>query len=765
MDKKNFKVVNQAVPKVDAKAIMSGAAVYTDDLIPKEALIIKILRSPFAFAKINDINKEKAMLVPGIETILTYKDVPKTRFSFAGSNYPGNNPMDRLILENIVRYVGDPVALVVAKTEEQARKAMKLIKVDYEKLEPVLDFEKAKGNKSLVHPEYDFEFQMDIGGDLKNNVLSYDKFDYGNFEESFKKCDIKLDETYYTKQNQQAMMETFRSFSYYDQNGSLTVVSSTQIPFHARRIVARALEMPQGKVRVIKPRVGGGFGAKQSVVSEVFAAFVTKVTGKPSTLTYTREESFSCANTRHEFRVRVRLGANNDGVVKALWVDSLENVGAYCEHAVNVIGLSGHKTLPLYSKCEASRFTGEAVFTNTVAGGAFRGFGATQGTFAVESTVNKMAEKLGLDPTAVRLKNLPQVGEIMPAYYGEPLQSCSLDRCIETGKKMIGWDKKYSSKPFSTKVSDHVFKGLGMAITMQGSGLTNMDSCTSTIRLNDDDSYTLMIGAADMGTGCDTILAQMAAEILLCPIEKITVQGVDTDYSPYDKGSYASSTTYVTGNAVVMAADKLILTMKESAGRMLEVDPNELSFDGQIFKKGDKSISVKTLGIESVNGQNSWLTATASFSGKSSPPPFVAGFAEVLVDTETGEVKLTDYVGVVDCGTVVNKNLAKVQAEGGLAQGIGMALFEDVNYTEDGKLSTNSFMQYKIPSRLDLPNIRVEFEESYEPSGPFGAKSIGEVVINTPSPAIMEAVRNAVGVEIKTLPITAEKVFSQLNKN
>lgn len=768
----NFKTVNKRIPKTDAFAIMGGAPVYTGDLVPEDALVIRLLRSPHAFAKILSVDTSLAMKVPGVACILTHEDVPLRRLSAAGSNFPGNNPYDRRILDSIVRYVGDPVAIIAAENEKAADRAAGLVKVEYEVFEPVLDFERAeeaaeKGR--IVHPEDNFVFQTDIGQNLQKNILCTDECGEGDFETEYNKCEYRLDETYYTCANQQAMMETFRSFSYYDRSGRLTIVSSTQITFHVRRLIAQALGLPQAKVRVIKPRIGGGFGAKQSMVTEPYAAVVTWKTGRPAYICFDREESFACGNTRHPFRVRVRLGADADGTVKALWVDSLQNVGAYGEHAVNVAGLSGHKTIPLYAKATAWKFTSKSVYTNTTPGGAFRGFGATQGCFAVETTVNKLAEMLGKDPAELRLNNLPVVGSPMPAYYGEILQSCSLPDCIKTGRKMIGWDEKYSAEPFSHRVGPHRYRGLGMAVTMQGSGLTNIDSCTVTIRLDDGGFYTLGIGASDMGTGCDTILAQMAAEVLQCDIDRIVVEGVDTTSSPYDKGSYASSTTYVTGNATVRAARRLLDEMVDEAAGLMGLSPEKIEFDGENFFEADaengKTLSLDELGRESVNGQRRVLSAIESFSGQSSPPPFVAGFAEVEVDTLTGEVRVTDLVGVVDCGTVINKNLARVQAEGGFAQGVGMALYEDVSVSEKGRLNTDTFMQYKIPSRLDVPQIRIAFEESYEPSGPFGAKSIGEVVINTPSPAIISAIRNAVGVEIRSLPATAEKVLTKLNSS
>lgn len=759
---KDLRVVHSAVPKQDAFGNMTGAAAYTEDMVPPDALVVKLCRSPHAHARILSVDKTAALKIPGVVCVLTHEDVPHHRVSFAGASYPGNNPFDRVILDDTVRYVGDPVAIVAAETEEAAEKALDRLRVKYEVLDPVLDFEKAEDAASIIHNEDDYANPMDIGGDPKHNLLMSECHEGGNFEAVYAACPVRLDETYYTSANQQAMMETYRTYSYKEPSGRLTLVSSTQVPFHARRITAMALGIPLSRVRVIKPRIGGGFGAKQTYVSEVFPAVVTWLTGRPAYCCFTRREAFACATTRHAMRIRVRLGAEPDGTVKALWVDSLENAGAYGEHSVNVVGLSGHKTIPLYAKAAAWRYTGRAVYTNTTPGGAFRGYGATQGCFAVESTVNKLAAQLSLDPAELRLRNLPAVGDRMPAYFNEPLNSCALSRCIRTGCDMLNWTEKYAPAPFARPVGPHRFRGAGMAVTMQGSGIAGIDNASANIRLEDDAFYTLSIGATDMGTGCDTILAQMAAEVLCCSAGKIVTTGVDTQYSPYDPGSYASATTYVTGNAVVLAAKDLLGKMYAIAGKTLGVSAEELTFDGERFCAGGKTLTLSDMSFENYLGHNTRLTGEGTFCSPISPPPFVAGFAEVEVDTETGEVTLCDFVAVADCGTLVNKNLARIQLEGGIAQGIGMALTEDPQTAASGRLATNSFLQYKIPSRLDLPEIRTAFEESWEPTGPFGAKSIGEVVVNTPSPAILSAIRNAVGVELHDLPATAEKVCMAL---
>lgn len=754
-----MKLVNKRIPKLDSAALTEGKGVYTDDIAPADCLVVKVLRSPHAHARVREVKKTAASQIPGIACILTWEDMPKIRYTLAGQSYPEPSPYDRYILEQTVRYVGDPVAIVAGVDEGCVEKALKLLRVDYEVLPAVLDFEQALDHSVVVHQEEDYFNNFDIGGDPARNLVASGCDEDGDVEAELQQCDLVLDRTYYTKANAQAMMETFRTYTYLDYNGRLNVVTSTQVPFHCRRTIARALDLPMTAVRVVKPRIGGGFGAKQTLVSELFPAVVTMRTGRPAKIVYTRAETFQASNSRHQMRIRVRVGAMRDGTVRAIDMHALSNAGAYGEHASTTVGLVGHKSIPLYGKAKAFRFSYDVVYTNTMAAGAFRGYGATQGCFALESAVNELAAELGIDPVLLRLKNIPHERETMPAYYNEPLSSSKLDECIRTGMERIGWDKKYPC----VQVSPNRVRGVGMAITMQGSGISGLDTATATIKLNDDGYYTLMIGATDMGTGCDTILAQMAAETLHCPLERITVDGVDTDHSPFDTGSYASSTTYVTGTAVVNACTKLIRKITQEGAKKLAIPVEQAEFDGeQVFDCAEPSrtLSLSQLAQELVVGEGTrWLTATASHCSPTSPPPLMAGFAEVEVDLETGESRVVDYVGVVDCGTVVNQNLARVQTEGGIAQGIGMALYEDINYDQRGQMLNHSFMQYKIPCRTDLPEIRVEFQESYEPNGPFGAKSIGEVVINTPAPAIAQAVYHATGVHVRSLPITPEKIL------
>lgn len=754
--------VGQPIVKKDAKALLSGKPVYMDDLVPENVLTVKLMRSPHAFAKIKNIDTSKAMLVPGIEIILTYKDVPKTRFTLAGQTFPEPSPYDRLILDEYVRFVGDPVAIIAGKDEACCLKAMKLIKVEYEKLEPILDFKKSLDNPILIHPEDNYVGHDGQGTDQKRNLCASNIEGEGDVEAILATCDYIVDERYHIKAVSQAMMEPFTVYTEMDIYGRLKVQSSTQIPFHVRRIVSHALDIPKSQVRVVKPRIGGGFGAKQTAVCEVYPAIVTYLTHKPAHLIYTREECFINGSPRHEMEVHIRIGADKTGKFRAVDLYTLSNTGAYGEHGPTTVGLSGTKSLSMYYGFEAHRFAYDVVYTNRLSAGAYRGYGATQGIFAMESAVNELAHKMNMDPSVLREMNMVHEGNRFTHYYGESATSCALDRCVEKVKEMIEWDKKYPCY----NVAPNKVRAVGMAMSMQGSGISNCDVGTVQLRLNDDGFYTLMVGCSDMGTGCDTILAQMAADCLGCDIDKIVVYGVDTDQSPYDSGSYASSTTYITGMAVVKTCEMMIKKIMKAASEILDIEKDDLTFDGErVFAIEDESIGISLIDLVTKlqAGVGEILFAQASHTSPVSPPPFMAGAAEVEIDLETGKVTPIDYVACVDCGTVVNTNLARIQTEGGLVQGIGMTLYEDVLYTDKGALMNRNFMQYKIPTRIDMGQIRVDFAETYEPSGPFGAKSIGEVVINTPAPAIADAVYNGTGLRFRSMPITAEKVFMGLN--
>ena len=787
-----MKYVNKPVRKKDAMQLVTGQPVYMDDIAPKDCLIVKLLRSPHANAIVTSLNKTAAMKVDGIEAIYTWEDIPQDakRYTQAGQTYPEMSPYDRLLLDRHVRYVGDVVAIVAGRDEKCVDRALKLIKVQYEVLEPLLDFRKAKDNRILVHPEDNWESLVPVGADNKRNLCAHDETGEGDIEKVLRESDVVIDHVYHTKACQQTMMETFRTFCTIDAYGRLNVVSSTQIVFHCRRIIANALHIPKSMIRVSKPRIGGGFGAKQTSISEVYPAYVTWMTKKPSKIIFTREESMTASTPRHEMEVHVRLGASKDGIVNGIDMYTLSNTGAYGEHGPTTVGLSGHKSIPLYGKAKAFRFVSDVVYTNVMSAGAYRGYGATQGLFAVESAVNELAAKLHMDPFEIREKNIIKEGDVMPAYYGQVNTSCALDRCLVRVKEMIHWDEKYPVRD----MGNGKVRAVGMGMAMQGSGISSVDVGSATIKVNDDGFYTLSIGAADMGTGCDTILAQIAAEVLECSVDEITVFGADTDTSPYDSGSYASSTTYVTGKAVEKCALQVREQICKLGAQMMNCPENEVVFDGKVVRREKKSavdpekaagihvvderensnpqlenvenlgsaekqqVSLADIATASMCGNGIALEATVTNSSPISPPPFMVGAAEVEVDLETGEAKVIDYAAAVDCGTPVNPNLARVQAEGGILQGIGMALTENITYNKLGKLAENSLMQYKIPTRVDIGKIRVDFESSYENEGPFGAKSIGEVVINTPLPAVADAIYNATGTRFYELPIKPEKI-------
>ncbi len=667
------KHIGKSYDKVDSKGILTGKPSYTGDFVPKDALVIKVLRSPHAQARIKSIDTSKAKLIPGVEAIFTHEDVPNTRFTLAGQTYPEPSAYDALILDPVVRYVGDEVALVVAKDEATALKAMPLIKVEYEVQKPVLDMHTAIDHETVVHPEDDIHNNIPVGQDYKRNIcVSYHKR-VGDIEAELAKCDYIVDGTYFDQATRQTAMEPFQSYGYVDALGRVVIVSSTQIVFHVRRHIARALGIPATKVRVIKPRIGGGFGSKQTACTEIMTAFVAWTLKKPCYLLYDRTEAQTCSTTRHAREWKIRVGATKDGIIKVIDMGSITDAGAHATHCFTTTTAGEHKSIPLYNKATA-----------------------------------------------------------------------------------IHWD-----------IDERYRGGLGMALALQGSGVANIDVASVEIRLGDDGNYTLYTGSSDMGMGANTVLTQMACEIIGCPMEYMTVVESDTDIVPFDPGSYASSTTYVTGTAAKMAAEELRTKIIAKFAQFFDTDVENIDFDGVVAttKDGSQTMDIHQLAPKLLVGVNAeQLSGFATWGSHTSPPPFMATIAEVKVDKQTGKVIPLHTYSCIDCGTVINPKLARVQVEGGVVQAIGMALYEDVRYSNNGRLETNNLMTYKIPTRQDIGELHVDFVESYEPTGGFGAKSIGEVVINTASPAIQHAIKNAVGADVRTLPMTPEKVFMAIDE-
>ncbi|MBU5425196.1 molybdopterin-dependent oxidoreductase [Tissierella pigra] len=757
-------MVNKSVRKKDSESLLSGKPVYMEDMIfHKDVLTLKALRSPYAFAKIRNIDVETAKKVPEVVDIYTYKDVPYNRFTECCESYTEASPYDRCLLEPLLRYVGDEVAIVAAETEEAAEKALKLIKVDYEVLEPILDPRIAEGHSSIIHPEEDIFCSFPYGHNHLKNIVSEFNYGKGDVDEEFKNCDVIIERTYKTQAQSHCMLETHRAYTYIDANGRIVIISPTQTPYHMRRQVCRAIGIPASKVRLIKPRVGGGFGGKKIALVEPFAAFVTWKTGRPCKFIYTRNETFTSTNTRHPIIFDVKIGADKEGNIKAIEVNSLNNAGAHGGDSVIITMEAAQNSLPTYNKVPAIKYTGKTVYTNLQPGGALRGYGATQGTFALDSAINELSVALDMDPVEVKLKNTIRAGEVGGIVHNT-IRSFNIERCIERGKELIGWDEKYPRK----EVGYNKVRGIGMALGTHVSGVAGIDKSGVSIRLVEDGTYMMLTSSGDTGTGSDTILSQIAAEALNTSVDNIQILAGDTDACPYDTGAFASSTTYVSGNAVIRAAKEMETLVLKSAEKKLNIPAATLELkEDRVCLRGNEDVFVtlQTLAEDSQAGPDyPILIASASSGITESPRPIMAGFAEVEVDKITGEVKLVDYVAVIDCGTVINPNLAKIQAEGGLTQGIGMAMFEEVIHSDTGKLMTNNFMNYNVPNRKDIGNITVEFQPQYEPTGPFGAKSLGEIVTHTPSPAIASAIYNAVGVQIRDLPITPEKVYKAMKE-
>jgi len=759
--------VNKSIPKIDGIGLILGKPAYTDDFTPQNSLILKVLRSPHPYAKIKNINTTIAEKMTGIKCILTYKNIPSNLLTRAGQGYPEPSPYDTRILNEYVRYVGDAVAVVAGTTEKNVEKALKKIQVEYEILTPVLDFEKAKDNPSKVHANKETSVMFDIGHCSDRNLAASYSMEIGNVKNELESCDVVYEGSYYTQAQSHAMSEPHVSSAHKDFQDRLVVTTSTQTPFHIRRILARTLDMPINEIRVIKPRIGGGYGGKQALHGELFVSLVTLITGLPSKLIYTRKEVFESTYSRHAMRIDLKIGAMKDGTIKAIDTYILSNTGAFGEHSLTVLMVAGSKTLPLYNKVDAVGFSGDVVYTNTTPAGAFRGYGAVQGNFALESAIDELAEMLNMDPIDFRRKNMIKERETSKIFeiMGEGkegtamiVESCKLDQCLDIVLEKLNWKDIYPR----IEIDENKVRSVGIALAMQGSGIPFIDMASASLKLNDFGFFNLTVGATDIGTGSDTILAQIASEVLNVPVEKFVVYSSDTDLTPFDTGAYASSTTYISGNSVKIAAEKMFDEILRVGREHFNSD--NVTFDGKYIHSGNDKISLDDLSTILIYSENQQqLSTTGSYVGTKTPPPYMVGGAEIELDKRTGEYKVLNFVASVDCGTTINPNLAKIQVEGGIVQGIGMAMYEDVNYSKNGHLLNSSFLKYKIPTRMEVGKLDVSFVESYEPSGPFGAKSVGEIGIDTPPAVISNAIKNATGVRLNRLPIKPEDVWTKLN--
>ena len=766
-----FVVVGKNERKVDGVALVTGRPKFAGDLDLPGTLCVKILHSPHAHARIAEIDASEAESLPGVACVLTHQNTPLTRYTTAGQGYPEPSPYDARMFDTKVRFVGDRVAAVAAETEEIALEALKKIRVRYEELPAILSVDGAlAAGAPIIHDEKDSPGIYDAAKNIAADV----DIDVGDVAQGFAESDVIVETVCETQYAQHAPIEPHVVLTNLDEDGRLVIRSSTQVPFHVRRIVARVLDVPLHRIRVIKPRIGGGFGVKQEVLLEDLAALVTLRTGRPALVVLSRQEEFIASRTRHPMRIRVKLGARSDGTLHALEMEVLSNTGAYGTHALTVLSNVGSKTLPIYNKAKNVHFFGKAVYTNLPVAGAYRGYGATQGYFALETAMDELADGLGMDPLKLRRRNAIRVGESSPIFeklgegregVAQTVKSCGLERAIELGAARIGWEEKRGKRP---RQGSRV-RGVGMSIHMQGSGIPQIDMAAATVKMNEDGSFNLLIGATDLGTGSDTILAQIAAEILGVPVSKVIVTSSDTDVTPFDTGAYASSTTYVSGKAVERAALAVREQIVQVAAAMLADDGGNLD-EARFVLKNERAVAPNGRGVTLAEicqramyqtGQFQ-IAATASFVPDESPPPFMASFAEVEVDTETGRVQVLEYVAAVDCGVAINPKMAEGQVEGSVANGIGFALTEEMLFSSKGRVRNPTLFDYKILGARDVPPIEVILVPSFEPTGPVGAKSVGEIGINGPIPTIANAIHDAVGIRLTKTPFTPERVLDAL---
>ena len=760
----SLKTVGRSERRVDSIKLATGRGTFVDDIALPGLLHARILHSPHAHAVIKRIDASRARALPGVACVLTHEDVPRIPYTTAGQGWPEPSPYDAVMLDRKVRFVGDRVAVVAAEDPELAQRACDAIEVEYELLPANFDPERAMDpGAAVIHD------QSDASGikDASRNVAAQIVAEVGDVKDGFAQAEQVFEHTYRVPYVQQASIEPHIAITWLDEDHRLMVRTSTQVPFHVRRIIAPLLGLEVRRIRVIKPRIGGGFGGKQEILIEDLCGMLTLRTGRPVRLEYTREEELSAARTRHPQILTVKSGVK-DGRFTAIELKVLENTGAYGTHALTVMSVTGNRALSLY-RCPNVRYEAHAVYTNLAVAGAFRGYGCPQGFFALESHVDEVAAALGEDPLEFRKRNHVQEGDDQPIAqvlgegregFKQLIRSCGLPQCIDQGAKAIGWTKKRKAR----KVQGPVVTGVGMAIVMQASGIPGVDMGAASIKMNEDGSFNLLMGATDIGTGSDTMFCQVAAETLGVAVDKIIPYSSDTDMTPFDPGAYASSTTYISGRAVEKASRQVLQQIVEVAGRMLEEHPQDLvTHEEKVCAKDGRFVTYSQVCLSSLYQHDQFqIMATASHMSYDSPPPFAAVFAEVEVDTETGLVRVLKVVEAVDCGQVVNPHMAVGQVEGAAVQSIGYGLYERMPFDADGRMAFRSFRDYTIANACDVPELVTILVPTHEPTGPYGAKAIAEIPINGPAPAIANAVFHATGVRVRALPLTPDRVWEAL---
>jgi putative selenate reductase molybdopterin-binding subunit len=770
-----LKVVGKSETKVDAVKLAKGNPAFVDDFEMRGMLYAKLLTSPHAHARILNIDDSEARALPGVHAIIHYKNVPRVRYASGGQSYPNPPPLDQVSFDNKVRYVGDRVAAVAAESLEIAEEAIKRIKVEYEVLPAVFDENKAiKQGAPVIHDEPDMEDAYDVA----HNISHYIEAESGNVEQGFAEADHVFEHKYYVHQVQQCPIEPHIAISYWDSDERLVIRTSTQVPFHVRRMVAPLLGLPVKRIRVIKPRIGGGFGVKQEMLIEDIVGHLTIATGKPVRLELTRAEEFMSSRTRHPQTITFKTGVNNDGTLVAQEMTVIGNTGPYATHGLTVQTVTGLRGLSSYN-CPNKRFECKVVYTNVPVPGAYRGYGAPQAHFALECHMDEIAAALGMDVIEFRRKNWVQSGDVMDIapQLGEReteiielpiIQSCGLNECVAQGMQAIDWNRRYEPGWNVVPNKPHLRRGLGVAICMHGTAIPDLDMGGASIKINDDGSFNVLVGATDLGTGSDTVLAQIAAEVLGVPVSDIIIYSSDTDMTPFDTGAYASSTTYISGTAVKKAAEQVREQIKERAGLMLGLDDwSGITLrDQRAWAADGRSLSLEEIALHSLHQeQQTQIMATASFVSSASPPPFAAQFAEVEVDIETGQVTVIKLVMAVDCGVAINPITASGQIEGGMTQALGYAHCEEMAYNEKGRMVNPAFGPYKIYRADEMPELEVILVQTVEPTGPFGAKAVAEIPKDGVAPAVGNAIYNATGVRTRRIPFTPERVWTALQEH
>ncbi len=759
-----YQRVGVQTPRVDGEKLALGRGTFTADIRLPNMLTARILTSTVAHARIRRIDVSRARALPGVALVLTAEDVNQIPYTTAGQGHPEPSPYDTYMLDRTVRFVGDRVAVVAAETAEIAARALSLIEVDYEELPAIFDIDQALEGQPVIHPEPDKSGIHDVS----HNIAAYLQAQIGNIEDGLADADLTLDQTYSVQAAQHCAIEPHVAAAWMDEDNRLVIRTATQVPYHVRRICARVLEIPIRRVRVIKPRIGGGFGGKQEILIEDLVGKIALETGRPVILELTRDEEFHASRTRHAQRVRIRLGVKNGGQLTAVQLTVTENTGAYGSHALTVMCVTGEKALSLYRSPNVT-YEATAVYTNLPVAGAFRGYGAPQGYFALESAMDELADQLGIDPLDLRRLNAVKDGDelVMSKALGEgkegfaqTVRSCGLERCIDRGKELIGWDRR--EQPVGSG-SGTKKRGIGAACMMQGSAIAGIDMASTSLKMNEDGSFNLLAGATDIGTGSDTMLAQIVAEALCVPTDHVIVYSSDTDMTPFDTGAYASSTTYLSGGAAKKAAEDVLGQILTVGARMLGVERNTVEAVEGAVRAGDQSVSYHEICCNALYSEHQHqIAAFASHMSYDSPPPFACQLAEVEVDILTGEVRVLKFVSTVDCGVAINPQMAEGQVEGAVTQALGWALCEEMPHDGRGSMTLRSFDEYPIFTATDMPEMISELIETIEPTGPYGAKAVAEIPIDGPAPAIANAIYNATGVRIRDLPFTPPQVHDAL---